>query len=63
MANQHHLAMLRTDVDTWNHWRVDHPQITPDLSGVELTAANLEGANLAAANLRDALQSHFSAQQ
>ena len=54
MANQQHLATLRAGVDAWNHWRVDHPQITPDLSGAELTDANLEGANLTAANLRDA---------
>jgi uncharacterized protein YjbI with pentapeptide repeats len=54
MANQHHLDKLREGVDAWNHWRHDHPQITPDLSGAELTAADLEGANLTAANLQDA---------
>ena len=54
MANQQHLAKLREGVDAWNHWRGDYPQITPDLSGAELTAANLQRANLTAANLQDA---------
>lgn len=54
MANQDHLDMLRTGVEAWNHWRRGHPQITPDLSGAELTAANLQEANLTAANLQDA---------
>src|SRR5258708_16700294 len=54
VANQDHLDQLRAGVDAWNHWRRDHPQITPDLSGAELTSANLQGANLTSANLRDA---------
>ena len=54
MANQDHLTTLRAGVDAWNHWRRDHPQITPDLSGAELTGANLQRANLTASNLQDA---------
>lgn len=54
MANQQHVDKLREGVNAWNQWRQDHPHITPDLSGAELTAANLQGANLTAANLRDA---------
>ncbi len=54
MANQQHVDKLREGVDAWNHWRQDHPHITPDLSGAELTSANLQGANLTAADLRDA---------
>src|SRR5579875_2382899 len=54
MANQDHLHKLREGVDVWNHWRQDHPQITPDLSGAELTSANLRGANFTSTNLRDA---------
>ena len=54
MANQDHLTTLRAGVDAWNYWRRDHPQITPDLSGAELTGATLQRANLTAANLQDA---------
>jgi uncharacterized protein YjbI with pentapeptide repeats len=54
MANQDHLDKLREGVNAWNRWRKDHPQITPDLSGAELTGANLQRANLTATNLRDA---------
>jgi uncharacterized protein YjbI with pentapeptide repeats len=54
MANQDHLDKLREGVNAWNHWRQDHPQIIPDLSGAELTGADLQRANLTGANLRDA---------
>jgi len=54
MANQEHLDKLREGIDTWNQWRQDHPDITPDLSGATLTSANLQRADLTSANLRDA---------
>src|SRR5690348_289939 len=53
MANQQHLNKLREGVDTWNQWRADHPEITPDLSGAELTSAQLQRADLTSTNLRD----------
>jgi uncharacterized protein YjbI with pentapeptide repeats len=54
MANQEHLDKLHEGVDAWNHWRHDHPAITPDLSGAELTAVDLQRADLTSADLRDA---------
>jgi hypothetical protein len=54
MANPDHLKRLQQGVDAWNAWR--KPDITPDLSGADLSyaflhAADLSGANLSAANL------------
>ena len=45
-----HLEILSSDVSTWNQWREDHPEVTPDL-----TAADLSGHDLRGANFREAL--------
>lgn len=37
MANQEHLAIFRTGVEGWNNWRVNNPEIKPDLSGEDLS--------------------------
>lgn len=73
MANDRHVAelcysllgTLACDVERWNSWRKEHPEIKPDLSGidlnfqslrgvdfhdVDLSEANLEGAHLDAAD-------------
>jgi hypothetical protein len=39
MADQEHENMLRRGVETWNHWRKEHPEIRPDLSGVAFRGA------------------------
>jgi uncharacterized protein YjbI with pentapeptide repeats len=54
-----HLALLRRDLEAWNAWRVENPDIRPELlganlSGENLAAANLTGANLATADLSGA---------
>jgi len=37
MANEEHVALLmQGDVDVWNAWRLQNPQICPDLSGAFL---------------------------
>lgn len=70
------LALIEQGVDTWNQWRIDHPDCRPDLSraylyghelagfdlrGVELSRACLIGANLQGANLSGAcLQSAYA---
>ena len=46
MANQEHLDILKQGVETWNNWREEHPDIQPDLSGVDLWEATLSGADL-----------------
>jgi hypothetical protein len=59
MANLEHLATLQLGVDGWNRWRLECPDIRPDLdgahlSGASLGSAKLGGANLSGANLREA---------
>lgn len=40
MANQEHVEILKQGVKTWNKWRDDNDDITPDLSGVTLRGAD-----------------------
>jgi hypothetical protein len=64
MADQNHLDILKQGVEAWNKWRLEHPDITPDLcsaflSEIDLRGVNLNGAGLFEtvlfrANLRDA---------
>lgn len=51
MANEEQLAILKNGSETWNGWRLQYPQIMPDLSKADLTGADLSRANLAKANL------------
>jgi hypothetical protein len=51
MANPDHLAILKQGVDAWNQWRVESPEIVPDLSDANLKEAKLSGINLKEANL------------
>jgi uncharacterized protein YjbI with pentapeptide repeats len=61
MADDKHFQRLGRGVENWNQWRIEHPEIKPDLSGaqlggaelirVDLIDANLSGANLSGANL------------
>lgn len=55
--NDDHLSILNQDVEAWNKWRAENPEIAPDLSvvdlsGVDLSGANLNGADLSHADLR-----------
>jgi uncharacterized protein YjbI with pentapeptide repeats len=45
MANDHHLGILRKSVENWNRWRSEHPDIRPDLSGVNLSGGSLTNAS------------------
>ena len=58
MANQEHLELLKRGVEQWNAWRRQHPEIQPELEGVNLSHANLDYADLRAADLRRADRSH-----
>lgn len=35
MANQEHLDILKQGVEVWNKWRREHPEIEPDLNGID----------------------------
>jgi hypothetical protein len=54
MANLEYLAALLADVDEWNLWRSEDPELRPDLAGADLRGANLVLADLRHANLRKA---------
>jgi hypothetical protein len=51
MANESHLEKLKQDVSAWNQWRLDHPEITPNLINAQLNGADLRGADLSGALL------------
>jgi uncharacterized protein YjbI with pentapeptide repeats len=49
MANPEHLEVLKRGVEEWNQWRIDNPELRPDLG-----RADLRGADLCNRDLRDA---------
>jgi len=55
MADQGHIKILKQGVKVWNKWRMDNPDINPDLSEAELRGAKLRGANLRKTVLRNAI--------
>lgn len=54
MVNPAHEALFRQGLSEWNHWRTHNGSVTPQLSGVALSAADLRGADLSHACLRGA---------
>lgn len=54
MANKKHLEILKKGIKTWNEWRMNYPDIKPDLSKTNLRRANFFGADFRRANLRRA---------
>jgi hypothetical protein len=65
MANPEHLKILKQGVEKWNKWREEHPEVTADLRGANLSGsdlhkavlweADLSRADLCKANLRGAI--------
>lgn len=51
MANPEHLKVLKQGAESWNKWRNDNQDITPELFGAVLSNADLVCANLSGANL------------
>lgn len=58
MVNDEHLEILRSGVDEWNIWRMEHPVDQPDLRRARLSGAYLSGAHLNNADLSNADLSH-----
>src|SRR6476661_4666243 len=54
MADVSQLKFLREGIQLWNKWRVENPDIRPDLSGADLRELDLSGADLSSANLHAA---------
>jgi uncharacterized protein YjbI with pentapeptide repeats len=54
MANQEHLELLAQGPKAWNAWRLQHPDVRPDLRGASRKNANLSGADLSGTDLTDA---------
>jgi uncharacterized protein YjbI with pentapeptide repeats len=54
MANPEQLALLKRDIQDWNHWRKAHPQTPIDLRNAHLPDADLSEADLHDADLSDA---------
>ncbi len=54
MVVQQHLDILKRGVNAWNQWRIDNPDILPDLSKAPLQGAQLEGVHLEGVHLMEA---------
>ncbi len=54
MANQEHLVRLEQGVVAWNAWRIQNPDVQPNLIGANLSGANLRDADLSQAKLIEA---------
>ena len=46
--------LIKKGVAAWNDWRINNPQIVPDLEGVDLREMDVFGANFRNANLQRA---------
>jgi uncharacterized protein YjbI with pentapeptide repeats len=51
MANPEQLKLLNEGATAWNQWRLEHPDIKPELHDASLIALDLRGANLAGVQL------------
>ena len=51
MANSEHLAIIKQGAKLWNKWRLENPQIKPNLERAILNGINLEKANFSNTNL------------
>jgi uncharacterized protein YjbI with pentapeptide repeats len=55
MANQQHLARLRSGLSNWNNWRErQNKAVQPDFSSADLSDMDLSGVNLSSADLSNA---------
>lgn len=53
MANEEHLKILKNSVEAWNKWRIEHPDIIPDLARATFESGELLGANLSQVDLTE----------
>ena len=69
MAVDYHITKLKSGIQNWNNWRLDEPDIIPDLSGSNISEiisgwkhANSASINLSDTNLGNCDLSHVSFQ-
>ena len=48
------LDMLKQGVGVWNQWRKEHPEVRPDLSGINLRGSQLRKVDFQGVNLNGA---------
>ncbi len=53
-----YVQLIEDSVESWNGWRLDHPDLRPNLSGANLSRDYLFEANLSDADLMGADLSH-----
>src|SRR4051794_10214849 len=51
MGSKEHVALPMQGVDPWNTWRRKNPDVSPDLSEVDITGAVLINADFSGADL------------
>jgi uncharacterized protein YjbI with pentapeptide repeats len=54
MANEEHLKLLKQGAEDWNQWRVENPDIQPNLSKADLSQVDLSEMDLGRADLSQA---------
>lgn len=45
-VNPDHLAKLMQGVELWNQWRLENPEVMPDIRGTDLSQMDLSGYDL-----------------
>ena len=58
MANPEHVEVIKKGTAVWNQWRIEHPEIEPDLADADLSAMKLNDANFCDTDLRGADLTH-----
>jgi uncharacterized protein YjbI with pentapeptide repeats len=53
MKPKEHQQVLSKGTAVWNKWRDDHPEMRPELHGVDLSQMDLRGVNLSGADLQE----------
>ena len=61
MANPEHFEVIKQGAAVWNQWRIEHPEIEPDLAGADLSGMKLNEVNFSDTDLRrtDLTQTDF----
>jgi uncharacterized protein YjbI with pentapeptide repeats len=54
MVNQEHFSLLKQGIKRWNLWRMEYPEVRPDLNNISLVGVDLHLAQLNLASLRGA---------